>query len=192
MTVYQFGGKLRRVRENKGITLKEVAEKAGVSESLVSQIERNKVSPSLETLIKIAEVIQIDFDYLFQELKRKNKIEVVRKGQRNIVKKQQVSLELLSVLERDADQKSAIEAFIIKLAPQGRRGSQEYGHPGREFGYILRGRASLKYGDEMLKLKAGDAVTFSSDIPHILENDGTEELEALWVSNPPKMLFFKE
>ena len=48
---YTFGEKLRTVRERKGLTLKEVAGQAGVSESLVSQIERNKVSPSVDTLL---------------------------------------------------------------------------------------------------------------------------------------------
>ena len=58
---YKFGEKLRIVRERKGMTLKEVARQAGVSESLISQIERNRVSPSIDTLLQIADVLEIDF-----------------------------------------------------------------------------------------------------------------------------------
>jgi len=51
---YTFGDKLRAVREKKKMTMKDVAEKAGVSESLISQIETNKVSPAIETLLTIS------------------------------------------------------------------------------------------------------------------------------------------
>ena len=51
---YQFGEKLREVRERKKMTMRDVAEKAGVTESLISQIERNKVSPAIDTLFSIA------------------------------------------------------------------------------------------------------------------------------------------
>ena len=56
---YHFGEKLRSVREHKGYTLKVVAQKAGVSESLVSQIERNHVSPAIDTLLALADVQQM-------------------------------------------------------------------------------------------------------------------------------------
>ena len=64
---YKFGHKLRTVRERKGYTLKDVATEAEVSESLISQIERNKVSPSIDTLLLIADVLDIDHEYLFSD-----------------------------------------------------------------------------------------------------------------------------
>ena len=69
---YHFGEKLRQVREHKGYTLKVVAQKAGVSESLVSQIERNHVSPAIDTLLALADVLDINLEFLFDEY-RKNK-----------------------------------------------------------------------------------------------------------------------
>ena len=64
---YRFGEKLRAVRERKGYTLKVVAQKAGVSESLVSQIERNRVSPAIDTLLTLADVLDINLEFLFEE-----------------------------------------------------------------------------------------------------------------------------
>ncbi|MBO7135339.1 MAG: helix-turn-helix transcriptional regulator, partial [Spirochaetaceae bacterium] len=64
---FRFGEKLRQVREKKGLTLKVVAQQAGVSESLVSQIERNKVSPAIDTLLALADVLDISLEYLFEE-----------------------------------------------------------------------------------------------------------------------------
>ena len=63
---YHFGEKLRQVREHRGYTLKVVAQRAGVSESLVSQIERNHVSPAIDTLLALADVLDINLEYLFE------------------------------------------------------------------------------------------------------------------------------
>jgi transcriptional regulator with XRE-family HTH domain len=60
---FKFGEKIRAVRERRSLTLREVAEQAGVSESLVSQIERNRVSPALDTLLSIADVLDLDLEY---------------------------------------------------------------------------------------------------------------------------------
>ena len=79
---YKFGEKLRTVRERKKLTLKDVAFEAGVSESLISQIERNKVSPSIDTLLLIADVLDIDYDYLFSDYRQKRKVAIVRKKDR--------------------------------------------------------------------------------------------------------------
>jgi len=64
-TPVRFGEKLRKVRENKGYTLKMIAKAAGVSESLVSQIERNHVSPAIDTLLALAEGPDINLEFLF-------------------------------------------------------------------------------------------------------------------------------
>ena len=71
---YHFGEKLRTVRERKGYTLKVVATQAGVSESLVSQIERNRVSPAIDTLLALADVLDINLEYLFEEYRRKHPV----------------------------------------------------------------------------------------------------------------------
>ena len=70
---YRFGEKLRTVREKKGYTLKVVAQQAGVSESLVSQIERNRVSPAIDTLLTLADVLDINLEFLFEEYRREGR-----------------------------------------------------------------------------------------------------------------------
>ena len=82
MTTYKFGDKIRLIREKKGLTLKEIAEKVNVTESLISQIERNKVSPAIDTLLKIAEVLEIDVEYLFSDYKIEKKVNIVKKDNR--------------------------------------------------------------------------------------------------------------
>ena len=79
---YHFGEKIRTVRERSGLTLKAVAQKAGVSESLVSQIERNKVSPAIDTLLTLADVLDINLEFLFEEYHKTRPVEVTHKNER--------------------------------------------------------------------------------------------------------------
>lgn len=186
---HRFGERLRKVREKKGITLKAIAEKIGVSESLLSQIERNRVSPSIDTLFSIADALDIDYEYLFRDLHRKRKVRIVRKKDARFVETSGVRYTQLSVVE-DFSEKHAIEAFIIEIDSESERGSTDYGHPGMEFGFILEGCGELHYGQEVHQLRKGDSVSFASDTPHVIRNTGRSIFKALWIITPPKMVFF--
>jgi len=188
---HRFGDKIREIRERKGITLKSVADKVGLSESLISQIERNKVSPSIDTLFAVSEALEIDIDYLFKDYRHKRKVQIIRKGEQSTVTTPQVVYTQLSVMP-DYSEEHAIEAFLMEIAPGGEKGSGDYGHPGRELGYVLDGQAELTYGIETHILEKGDSISFTSDVPHVLRNTGRAIFRAVWVITPPKMLFFKE
>ncbi|MBU0991261.1 MAG: XRE family transcriptional regulator [Proteobacteria bacterium] len=182
---FRFGDKLRTIRERRGITLKDVAEKAKVSESLVSQIERNKVSPSIDTLLTLADVLDIDLEYLFQDYKKNKKVHIVRAGERQRIVQGDVSYHQLSTLP-DVAEEHAIEAFFLEIGKDAEKGDREYGHMGKELGVVLEGEGELVYGTETYKLNQGDSVSFPSDIPHILRNTGRGTLKAIWVITPPR------
>jgi len=188
---YNFGDILRSVRERRGVTLKSVAEKAGVSESLVSQIERNRVSPSIDTLLTLTDILEIDLDYLFRFRKQNKVVDLVRKSERSSITTPQVTYSRLSVLP-DQSEEHSIEAFLMDINTGAEQGSQEYGHVGKEFGYILEGQGQLLYGTEIYELGEGDSIAFASDIPHILKNTGNTILRALWVITPPRKLFVEK
>jgi transcriptional regulator with XRE-family HTH domain len=188
---HRFGDKLREIRERKGITMKAVADKVGVSESLISQIERNRVSPSIDTLFAAAEALEIDLDYLFRDYRHQRKVRIVRREEQTKVTTRQVTYTQLSVMP-DFSEEHAIEAFLMEIEPDGEKGSGDYGHPGRELGYVLDGQAELIYGIDTHELRKGDSVSFSSDVPHVLRNIGGGPFRAVWVITPPKMLFFRE
>jgi transcriptional regulator with XRE-family HTH domain len=179
----RFGEKLRMVRERRALTLREVAEKAGVSESLVSQIERNRVSPAIDTLLAIAESLDLDPEYLFADLKRDRKVTVLRSGEGNTLARPGVLYERLAQAEGAA----GIEAYRITLEPGARTGSTEYGHRGWELGIVESGGAELRVGNRDYALKPGDSVSFGSDSPHVLSNPGPEILRMFWVISPPKV-----
>ncbi|MBN2040310.1 MAG: helix-turn-helix transcriptional regulator [Spirochaetes bacterium] len=187
-TKYNYGEKIRTIREKKQMTLKEVALKAEVSESLVSQIERNKVSPAIDTLLRLADVLEIDLEYLFQDYKKKKKINLVKAGERNKIINQGILYEQLSKTIDD-DKEHAIEAYYLEIAPDMEKGSKEYGHRGRELGIIIEGKGEFIIGGEKFDLEKGDSISFESDVPHILRNKGQKTLKAYWMVTPPKKAF---
>jgi transcriptional regulator with XRE-family HTH domain len=184
----KFGEKLRAVRERRGYTLKNVAQRASVSESLVSQIERNKVSPSVDTLLLIADILDIDYEYLFSDYRQKRRVAIVRASERDSIRRNKVTIHQLSFTD-EVSKDPAIEAFLLEIEETGETGDREYGHAGREFGIILEGQAELIYGDETYELNKGDSISFPSNIPHLLKNAGNHMLTAIWVVTPPRKLF---
>ena len=109
-----------------------------ISESLVSQVERNKVSPSIDTLLSIADVLEIDLDYLFRDYKKDKKVSIVRADERDSIVLKNVTFQQLSILP-DASEEHAIEAFLIEISEGGEQGDLEYGHSGKELGIIMKG-----------------------------------------------------
>ncbi|MDR2617982.1 MAG: XRE family transcriptional regulator [Treponema sp.] len=181
---YQFGEKIRAVRERRSLTLREVAEKAGVSESLVSQIERNRISPAIDTLLALAGALEIDLEYLFADFRRDRAVKIVRKKDRSSFTRPGVLYERLAQLEGAGQ--DGIEAYIITVEPGATTGSREYGHQGWELGIVEAGKADLTIGNNTHSLKAGDSVSFRSDSPHVLANAGKDTLKVFWVVTPPK------
>ncbi len=182
---YRFGEKLRSVRERKGYTLKVVAQQAGVSESLVSQIERNRVSPAIDTLLTLADVLDINLEFLFEEYRRDRPVKVIRSEERRKTQEDEVWYEELAK-PVESDGEHAMESYLITIpaGEQTHRGS--YGHLGREFGYIIEGKARLQYESTTYDLDEGDSISFSASSPHTLLNRGDIALKALWVVTPPQ------
>ena len=162
---YRFGEKLRTVREKKGYTLKVVAQKAGVSESLVSQIERNRVSPAIDTLLTLADVLDINLEFLFEEYRRDKPVKIIRKDERRKVEEEDVLYqELAKPSENDGEH--AIECHLLTIPPKSTTHRGSYGHLGREFGYIMEGKATFQYESSVYEIEAGDSIYYDSIVPH--------------------------
>jgi transcriptional regulator with XRE-family HTH domain len=181
---YNFGEKIREVRERRSLTLREVAEKAGVSESLVSQIERNRVSPAIDTLLALADALDLDLEYLFSDYRRERSVRIMRREERLTFARPGVFYERLAHLEGES--REGIEAYTITLEPGAKTGGREYGHPGWELGIVQEGRAELTVGNRSYRLAPGDSASFMADSPHVLANTGIRPLRVFWIITPPK------
>ena len=168
---YHFGEKLRQVREHKGYTLKVVAQKAGVSESLVSQIERNHVSPAIDTLLALADVLDINLEFLFDEYRKKRPVQVIRANERPSINEDDITYEQLAK-PSGSDTENSIESYVLHIPAGSHTHRGSYGHIGREFGIITKGKARLTYENTEYILNEGDSVSFSAGVRHVLENVG--------------------
>lgn len=184
---YKFGSKIRKIRKKRKLSMKEVAEQAGVSESLISQIETNKVSPAIDTLLQIVNILDIDLEYLFSEFKKSREVSIVRAKERNQMVLEGVKYEQLCQIAED--EKYGIESYYLELEPGYEKGDLEYGHTGKELGIIISGKAVVELGNKEYQLDTGDSISFNADIPHTLRNIGDIKLEAIWIITPPKLLF---
>ena len=181
--IYHFGEKLRRIREHKHLTLKAVAQQAGVSESLVSQIERNRVSPAIDTLLSLAGVLEINLEYLFEEYNRARPISIIRKGERRTMHEENIVYEEVST-PSEKDGQLSIESYQITIPVGEKTHRGSYGHLGKELGIIISGQGKLNYENKEYPLNEGDSITFSASVPHTLENTGASPLIALWTVSP--------
>ncbi len=180
---YHFGEKIRAVREKKHLTLKTVAQQAGVSESLISQIERNRVSPAIDTLLSLANVLDLNLEYLFEEYNQRRPVSVVHAGERRTIHEEEIVYEEVSK-PHEKDGQNSIESYIITIPVGGKTHRGHYGHLGRELGIILEGKGSLIYQNSEYELEQGDSISFSASAPHTLENKGQQQLKALWILTP--------
>ncbi|MCG8564721.1 MAG: helix-turn-helix domain-containing protein [Desulfobacterales bacterium] len=179
----KLGALLRAIRNSRHLTIKEVASKAGVSSSLLSQIERNRISPSLDTLLQLLEVYGVSPNQFFKDYETHSKVEIIRKDERKIVERKGFKYEKLCG-ESQTKGNHSFNAFFLELAPGQERGDVDDGHLGRELGLVVAGSAELVYGQESYEIKAGDSVSFFSQIPHVIKNNSKELFQAYWVVTP--------
>ncbi len=180
---YHFGEKIRIVREKKHLTLKAVATQAGVSESLVSQIERNRVSPAIDTLLSLANVLDINLEYLFEEYNRTRPVSIIRSGERRTTHEEEIVYEeIAQPMEKDGQ--NSIESYVVTIPPRCHTHRGSYGHLGRELGFVIQGSAILHYENKEYIINEGDSVNFSAGSPHTIENSGEIPFKAIWVVTP--------
>jgi transcriptional regulator with XRE-family HTH domain len=182
-----LGRRLREAREEQGIGLRTLAKRLSVSASLISQVERGKVMPSVGTLYAIVRELDISMDDLFYDgpaaKGRPQREEYSGPVQRSDVRDviylaSGVRWERLSV-EPDPDLDFQIVTYDV--GAESCPSDALMTHEGKEFGYVLEGRLMMTIGDESYELVPGDSVSFTSTTPHRLANVGTEPMLAIWV-----------
>ncbi len=179
----KLGALLRAIRNSRSLTIKEVTTKAGVSSSLLSQIERNRISPSLDTLLAILEVYGVSPNNFFKDYETSSKVEIVKQGDRKTYQRKGFKYEQLCGDSQNKG-KHSFNAFFLELEPGQQRGNPEDGHLGRELGIVVTGSAQLFYGEASYKIHKGDSVSFFSQIPHVIKNISDELFQAYWIVTP--------
>ncbi len=174
------GARVKALREAMGLSLRDLAERSGVSAPMLSQVERGETSPTLVTAERIASGLDLTLSQLLR-LDEGEHVFVIRGGEHR---------------ERDHDghrteeltpplpgQRADVSRHRLEPgAATGRRGDPPLHEPGaRETAVVLSGSVALMIDDERHDLNAGDSVTFDADLPHHFTNEGDEAAEFLAV-----------
>ncbi|HXF82288.1 MAG TPA: cupin domain-containing protein [bacterium] len=176
------GERLRKARLQRGLTIKAVASRAGLTESFVSLLERNRVNPTVASLQKVARAVGTSLGRLFDDAHPAHG-RVVRRHER-------VQLKFPWLRATDylvsPNLSGKLEVIWAEADPGGGSGDEFYTHDGdEECVLVIKGRMEIWIGDERCLLNTGDAVTFSSRIPHKWRNIGRGKLLAVWALTPP-------
>jgi transcriptional regulator with XRE-family HTH domain len=175
------GTHLKAVRQMYGLSQRELAKRAGVTNGLISLIEQNRVSPSVSSLKKVLDGIPMALaDFFTLDLGGKPQVFFPREELANIGTD---SVELRLVGGRLAKRNMSI--LHERYAPNADTGEEMLTHAGEEGGVVVRGKIELTVGGETRILSAGDAYYFKSSVPHRFRNVGREECEIVSASSPP-------
>jgi len=165
----RVGEKIKALREQKGLSLKELADLTGFSTALLSQMENHLVSPSLGTIIKMARALGVRVGDFLGETEGEP-YTIVRKDERRKVSrfaskdgvKYGYSYESLGFEKKDRH----MEPFIVTLEPATVKTSKTSVHEGEEFIFVLEGEMEVILGSHTDILYTGDSIYYDSTIPH--------------------------
>jgi len=176
-----LGGKIRDLRQKRGMTLKDISEKTGFSTALLSQIENNIVSPPISTLWKIAQALEVKLTYFFQTSPvEQQDYFVVRKGKGKPVFRQESRFAIKYLSLGYGKEGRRMDPFLIEFS--GKEEEMEpLAHEGEEFLYVIKGKLKLTYGDKLIILEEGDSIYYDSRVSHKADaSPGTMLLAVLY------------
>lgn len=179
-----IGKKIRELRKNKKFSIIDLSQESGLSTGLISQIERNMVVPSIKVMWKIANVLEVNIGYFFDEDDEniEEKI-VVRKNHRKSINTND-STKSYELLMPNLNNKS-IEFILITLNKETKINKELVSHKGEECGYIIEGKMKIILENKEYILEEGDSFYFDSKIPHVYENYGDETCVLVCAMTPP-------
>ncbi|WP_363316309.1 cupin domain-containing protein [Chelatococcus sp.] len=180
-TDISVGDRIRQLRLARGRSLKEVAERAGLSIALISQIERGLSSASVRVLARLAYGLDVDIADLFEppfdegdserpiaRVKDRKRIELAQTG---------ITKELLTPFRRTP----RLDIYMMTIEPNGKSGDESFVHEGEEAGVILEGSLDFFVDGRRYVLGQGDCFRFASQRPHKYYNAGPIPTKVMWV-----------
>ena len=177
------GLNIKKLREQQGLTLRELASKLDVTASFISQVEQGKAAPSLAKLKMMADALSVTVGELVGEEETPEKRIFLRKNERRSIKKIGKGINIEILTEPDFDKQ--MEALFFTLKRGATSGGKKFQHFGQEFALVQKGSLEVSLNGKKYLLKEGDSLYFQSSIPHSFRNKSNGRTEVLWVITPP-------
>lgn len=187
------GRRIRALRKERGLSLKELSEKAGLSTSFLSLVERGRSSIALTSLSNVARALDIGLASLFAPVppdKRPKTLPYVSRAHEDGPEDDRLPI-IAAILSRDRSYKMlsprapglALEPILVEVRPNS--GEYEpFTHEGEEFAFVLSGEMVYIVEGEEYRLGAGDGIHVRSTVSHAIRNDTQEPVRVLWVLTP--------
>ena len=161
-----IGEKIKNIREAKGLSIEEIAQKTGFSKDFLEKIEKGDVSPPLGTIVRLSKALDVMVSNLFSDPGEKNYCVMRVKEQKVVPRASSTGYNYRYIPLASGLKEMHMEPFIVKLLP----GSKEEKsiHEGEEFIYVLDGEVKVVIGDNVEILNMGDTIYYLSSIPHFI------------------------
>lgn len=182
----RLGQRLRELRRERGVTLRDLADRLGISVSAVSQIERGVLQPSVNRLLALVSALGVPLARVFDESGRDGAAGasatgyvLARSGDVGTVE-----LEDGVLYRRLSPGETRGVDFFESTYPPGSHAGADHAlitHVGYEVGTVEHGELTIRFEHEEVVLGAGDSITFPCDVPHRIENQGSRTAVATWL-----------
>jgi quercetin dioxygenase-like cupin family protein len=172
-----LGSVVRRLRRDQGMSVRKLATAIDFSASFISQLERNKVSPSISSLERLAAGLGVTLGDFFRD---ESPATVVRRGGRQHLRSgwSRARIEALD----PAHPGRVLEAVMVTIAPGGTSGKRAHAHERERVAIIFAGSVRLTLGEATYTMHRGDSVLVLPGVPHHWENRGKREASLAIVS----------
>ncbi len=167
--------RLRELREARGISMRTLATKSGLSANALSMIERSKTSPSVSTLYKLADALGVSITAFFGAETEKKQVVYLKHDERTRMPFTRGVFEALG----GEQFVGRVEPFMLTLESGASCGPHGMVHSGHEFVFCLRGQLDYFVEKELFHLDAGDSLLFASKLSHRWRNPGNNVTNAL-------------
>lgn len=177
------GKKLKAIRLKSDMTIQELAESSHVSSNMISRIERGLTIPSVEILMKLANVFGKSINYFVEEVSTTHEIVHTAPGGRDTTvyeDERNMLTESFTSGLRDPQ----FMSFLCTIPKGGMSGEDNMYHPGDELIYLLDGQLRVTIGRDVYTLKTGDSLSFKSHLPHRWVNIGDGDAKVIWTLSP--------
>lgn len=181
----RLGERIRAIRTGRNMSIQELGRRTGLSNGMVSQLERGLTTPSVRSLRLMSQALQVPIAQFFDaEPPQTTSPYIVRRGERHFLRltASGVLKELLSPLHDGKAGEGEVELYELTIAPDGSSGSDFMTHEGRKAGYVLAGRVRLWLDQKPHILETGDSFLFPGSLPYMFDNPDKEAGRMLWLS----------
>lgn len=178
----EVGERLKSLRLQMGLSQRKLAERAGVANATISQIESGALNPTVGALKRIVGAIPMSLGEFFSETNEVARPKIFFKAN-ELVELSDGGVSYRQV-GRDLSNRS-IQLLHEHYAPGASTGRHQLTHEGEECGIVLRGELTISVNGEEAVLRAGEAYYFESSLPHSFKNSGPAECEVISACTPP-------